>query len=156
MAEQTTYGHSVVLEQYVNRKFKHHKTTSKVQRAKLVPLYVGVFQGVGGKSRCKQPCEEAMQGRPRRTHRCGRKADTHGDEIHVFSCTSGKLRKHTVSNGDQEGGRSSGSSPNWRLPWGSLHPSPSSDEAGCLTPLPGQKSKTILKTRILTLFNLDG
>lgn len=42
MAEQTTYVHSVVLEQYVNKKFKRHKTTSKVQRVKLALLYVDV------------------------------------------------------------------------------------------------------------------
>lgn len=50
-----------MLEQYVNRKSKHHKTTSKVQRAKLVLLYVGVVPWVSvakdaADSGLREPC----------------------------------------------------------------------------------------------------
>lgn len=56
LAGGTTYVHSVGLEQHANRKFKHHKTTSEVQRAKLVLLRVDILLWASA----KQLCEEAM------------------------------------------------------------------------------------------------
>ena len=97
MAEGTTYVRSVMLEQYANRKFKHHKTTSKVQRTKRVLLHGDGLPWVTAiKHVAKQLCEEAAREGPQESVQVPQEADTRDDEINALSSTCGKLRKHTI------------------------------------------------------------
>lgn len=115
MAKGTTYVHSVVLERYINRKFKHHKTTPKVQRVKLVLLHVDGLRPVSAVQCVANSCVRKPRGSdPRRTHRFLRKAGPQDDEVHVLPSTSGKLRNTQHKTETRK---------IWRLQGGSLHPS---------------------------------
>lgn len=140
MAEQTTYVHSVVLEQYVNRKFEHHKTTSKVQRAKLVLLYVGVLPWVvvvkqAAHSGVRDGVGMAQENAQVLPPIC-RKADSQGDEIRVFLTRgdSGNTQYNMETRREV--------AHLYPLLTGGFNearytPHLSSDEVGCLTPSPG-------------------
>ena len=66
MVEGTPYVHSVMLEQYANRKFKYHKATSKSPKKKrCTSAWRWSCVGGGDKARCKT----AAWKDPRRTSR---------------------------------------------------------------------------------------
>lgn len=96
-AEGTTYVYSAMLRQYANRRFKHHKTTSKVQRTKRVLLHGGGLPWVMAiKHVAKQLCEEAVREGPQENIQVPQEAGTRDDEINALSSTRGKLRQHTI------------------------------------------------------------
>lgn len=92
MVEGTRYIHSVMLEQYANRKSNRQKTTFKVQRAKCIllrrdgVLWVTAIKHVAN-SCVRKPCGRDS----RRMFQTPQEADTQDDEIYTW-----KLRKHTI------------------------------------------------------------
>lgn len=64
MVEGTPYVHSVMLEQYANRKFKYHKATSKSPKKKrCTSAWRWSCVGGGDKARCKTAAWGSCMGR---------------------------------------------------------------------------------------------